>query len=185
MKNLVAALLFAALFAASTAQASILFGPSVSYTTTKSTDQTGFLSNVNDNVLLGEGKLGVLIEGTVFYIGGLYSYQSTSGDTKMSGNYYGPSAGIFDGAFALLGTYVMGGERTYTVTGGEEKISNASGFRVDMSYVAGIAGSIGIGPQLTYRDIKYTKSTPTSGVESSNTYQESGFYPSIILWFRF
>jgi len=181
MKILVAVLLFVA----TQAQASILIGPSVSYTTTKSTDQTGFLSNTNDNVLLGEGKLGILIEGSVIYFGGLYSYQSTSGDTKMSGNYYGPSLGIFDGAFALIGTYVLGGERTYPVTGGENKITNASGFRVDMSYVAGLTGSIGVGPQLTYRDIKYAKSTPANSVETSNTYQESGFYPSIVFWFRF
>lgn len=174
------------LFASAAAQASILFGPSVSYTTSKVTDQTGFLGgDSNSNLLLGEAKLGILIEGTAIYFGGLYSYQSTSGDAKISGQYYGPSLGIFDGAFALIGTYVLGGGRTYSVTGGDAKLNEASGFRVDMSYVAGIGSAIGIGPQLTYRDIKYAKSTGVGGTETSNPYQESGFYPSIIVWFRF
>jgi hypothetical protein len=170
----------------STAHASILFGPSVSYTTSKVNDQTGFAGgNSNSNELIGEAKLGVLIEGTVLYFGGLYSYQSTSGDSKVAGSYYGPSLGLFDGAFALIGTYVLGGGRTYTVTGGEAKLAEATGYRVDMSYVAGIGSAMGIGPQLTYRDIKYAKSQGVGGVETSNSYQESGFYPSIILWFRF
>ncbi len=174
------------LLAATSAHASILFGPSVSYTTSKVTDQTGFLGgNSNTNDLLGEAKLGILIEGTSIYFGGLYSYQSVSGDAKASGQYYGPSLGIFDGAFALIGTYVLGGGRTYTVTGGEAKLAEATGFRVDMSYVAAIGNAIGVGPQLTYRDLKYAKSTPVGGVETSNSYQESGFYPSIIFWFRF
>lgn len=168
------------------AEASILFGPSVSYTTSKVTDQTGFLGgDSSTSSLLGEAKLGLLIEGTVLYIGGLYSYQTDGGDSKVSGNYYGPSLGLFDGAFALIGTYVLGGGRTYTVGASEAKLGEASGYRVDMSYVAGIAGSIGVGPQLTYRDIKYAKSTPTGGSETSNSYQESGFYPSIVFWFRF
>jgi hypothetical protein len=173
-------------FAASVSQASILFGPSFSYTTSKVNDQTGFAGgNSNSNQLLGEGKLGILIEGTVLYIGGLYSYQTTSGDTKVTGNYYGPSIGLFDGAFALIGTYVLGGGRSYTLTGGEAKLNEASGYRVDMSYVAGIGSAIGVGPQLTYRDIKFAKSTPVGGTEASNPYQESGFYPSIVFWFRF
>lgn len=169
-----------------TAEASILFGPSVSYTTSKVTDQTGFLGgDSNTSSLLGEAKLGLLIEGTVLYIGGLYSYQSVGGDSKISGNYYGPSLGLFDGAFALIGTYVLGGGRTYPLGAGEAKLGEASGYRVDMSYVAGISSALGVGPQLTYRDIKYAKSTPAGGSETSNSYQESGFYPSIVVWFRF
>jgi hypothetical protein len=176
------------LVGSTSAQASILFGPSVTYTTVKTTDQTGFAGGDSNTSALGaDAKLGVLIEGTVLYIGGLYSYESTTGNsnTKMTGANYGPTIGLFDGAFALLGTYIMGGSRTYSAGSVDSKISNGTGFRVDMSYVAGLTGSIGVGPQLTYRDIKYTKSTPASGIETSNTFEESTLYPSIVFWFRF
>ena len=167
------------------AHASILFGPSIGYWSTKTTDQTGFLSTTNSSTLSADGKLGLLIEGTIFYIGGMYSYQSDSTDAvKMTGGYYGPSLGIFNGAFALIGTYILNGDRTYKQSGADYKLSNATGFRVDMSYVAGLTGSIGIGPQLTYRDIKYAKSTAPNAAETSNSYQESGVYPSIVFWFR-
>jgi hypothetical protein len=170
------------------AQASILFGPSVTYTSTKTTDQTGFLGgDSSSNALGADAKLGLLIEGSIFYIGGLYSYESAEGDggAKMTGSSYGPTVGLFDGAFALLGTYVMGGSRTYTTTSGDAKVDDGTGFRIDMSYVAGLTGSLGVGPQLTYRTIKYSKSTPVGGTETSNSYQESEISPSLIFWFRF
>jgi hypothetical protein len=170
------------------ANASILFGPSVTYQSVKSTDNTGLASgNQNSSALGADAKLGLLIEGTVFYVGGLYSYLSTTDtpDFKVTGAEYGPSAGIFNGAFALLGTYIMKADRTYSVSGSDAKISGGTGIRVDMSYVAGLTGSIGVGPQITYRSVKYTKSTPAGGLENDNTYEETSIYPSIIFWFRF
>jgi hypothetical protein len=179
---------FVVFFTSALADASILFGPSFSYQSVKSTDNTGLAGGAQNSSVLGvDGKLGILIEGTVFYIGGLYSYESTtaSSTAKVTGAAYGPTVGIFNGAFALLGTYILSADRTYSVSGSDSKISGGTGFRVDMSYVAGLTGSIGVGPQLTYRSIKYTKSTPAGGIENSNTYEESSIYPSIIFWFRF
>ncbi len=184
------AVFFSVVLASANADASILFGPSFSYQSVKSTDNTGIAGGTQNSSALGaDGKLGLLIEGTIFYIGGLYSYETTaasaSSDAKVTGMAYGPTVGVFNGAFALLGTYIMAADRKYSVSGLDAKISGGTGFRVDMSYVAGLTGSIGVGPQLTYRSIKYTKSTPAGGVENSNTYEESSIYPSIIFWFRF
>lgn len=170
------------------AYASILFGPAVTYQSVKSIDNTGSAGgNQNTNALGADAKLGLLIEGTIFYVGGLYSYESTAGDPNMKvvGSSYGPTVGIFNGAFALLGTYIINADRTYSVSSVDTKISKGTGFRVDMSYVAGLTGSVGVGPQVTYRSIKYAKTTSAAGIESLNTYEESTIYPSVVFWFRF
>lgn len=180
--------LIAAVTAAS-AQASILLGPAVTYQSVKSTDNTGFAGgNQNSNALGLDGHLGILIEGTIIYIGGVYDYLSNTptSDTKITGTEYGPTLGIFDGAFSILGTYLMSGQRTYTAADGTTAtLAQGTGWRADITYVAGFGPSLGVGPQLTYRTMKYAKSTPSSGTETSNTYEESSIYPSLVFWFRF
>lgn len=184
--NLVAASAF--VLVGSFGQASILFGPAARYSTVKTTDQTSFAGGTGESsVLAADAHLGILIEGTPIYIGGIYSYEATtSGSTdKMNGTNYGASVGYYQGAFSLIGTYLLGAERTYKSGNAEAKLSSGTGYRVDLAYVAGLTPSIGLGPQLTYSSMKFSKSTPSGGVESSNTYEVVRLDPSIVLWFRF
>lgn len=167
--------------------ASILFGPAVRYQTSKTTDQTGFAGGTHDTQsLTGDAHLGLLIEGTPLFVGGLYSLENTTTDSnKMTGSNYGPTVGYFSGAFAVLGTYIMSGERTYTVSNVESKLTNGLGFRVDVSYVAGLFSNIGVGPQITYRSVKYSKSQAGTAAQSDNTFEETSIDPALVFWFRF
>lgn len=169
------------------AQASILFGPAVRYQTLKSTDQTTFAGGTHDkSILAADGHLGILVEGTPLYIGGLYSFENSTTDAdKLSGSSYGPTIGYFSGAFAVLGTYLMSAERTYTISNVQSKLSNGQGFRADVSYVAGLTGSMGVGPQITYRSVKFAKSQAGAAAIGDSTYEETSIDPALVFWFRF
>ena len=174
-------------FLSGSAEASILFGPAVRYQTLKTTDQTTFAGGSHDKkVLAADGHLGVLIEGTPLYIGGLYTYESSNTDNdKMTGSNYGPTIGYFSGAFSVLGTYIMAGDRTYTVSNVESKLSNGLGYRVDIAYVAGLFSNVGVGPQITYRSIKYSKSQAGAAAQADNSFEETSIDPALVFWFRF
>ncbi len=174
---------------ATPAQASILFGPAVRYETLKTTDNgTGFAGGTNDsNQLVGDMHVGLLIEGTPVYIGGLYSYEAykMTSSNSFKGSSYGASVGYYSGALSLIGTYIIGGDRTYTNVNQDSKLSGGSGYRIDFAYVAGLTPAIGFGPQLTYQSIKYSKSQLFGSAETSNSFEVTSFTPGVVMWFRF
>lgn len=187
-KSLLAALIAVSCFATTAAQASILITPGLRYSSVKSDDQTGFLGGDSDtSQLSGDGRVGLVLDDAGIYLGGLYRYEGYTGDsdTKMTGTAYGASAGVVGRQFALIGTYILDGERTYKNGNAEAKLAKATGYQVDVMWVAGVTATFGIGPQLTYRNVKYAKSTPASAAETDNTYTETSIDPGIVLWWRF
>lgn len=183
--GLVACLFVAVISAAPDAEASIVITPGIRYQSIKSKDANGVVSESDSQVMAGDGRVGIAFDTAGIYIGGLYRYESTvSGDDKMKGTAYGASAGIISRQFALIGTYIMNAERKYT-TSSELDLREGTGFQVDAMYVAGITATFGIGPQLTYRDVKFKKAQVGSAAEVDTKYQETSIDPGIVLWWRF
>ena len=178
--------LVAAALVAPKAEASILIFPAARYESLKSSDTTGLVGNGDSRVLSADGRLGLVFDTAGIYLGGLYRYEdSMSGANKAKGTGYGASAGIVARQFAIIGTYILDAERTYSSGTVESKVSQGKGMQIDVMYVAGVTATFGIGPQLTYRDIKFARSTPSGGVENENTYQEKTIEPGIVFWWRF
>lgn len=177
--------LLVAALASSNANASIVITPGLRYQSTKSKDANGVMPETDTQVLAGDGRLGIAFDTAGIYLGGLYRYEQTiSGDDKMTGTGYGASAGIISRQFAVIGTYILNAERTYKTTS-ERDLTGGTGYQVDVMYVAGITAEFGIGPQLTYRNVKFTKSQIAPAAEVETKYTETSIDPGIVLWWRF
>lgn len=167
------------------AEASIVIIPGLRYQSTKASDANGVMPSSDTQVMAGDGRVGIAFDTAGIYIGGLYRYESTvSGDDKMTGTGHGVSAGIISRQFALIGTYMLAGERTYD-TNTERKLTGGSGYQIDVMYVAGVTDTFGIGPQLTYRDLKFSKSQTGGAAEVTTKYNEKTIDPGVVLWWRF
>jgi hypothetical protein len=169
------------------AEASFLFTPGVRYESVKIEDNAGIATDTDSHALTIDGRAGIVLDVAGIYVGGLYRYEDSvsGGSNKIKGSAYGPSAGIVTRQFALIGTYLLNGERTYSAGAAESKLSQGKGVQFDVMYVAGVTETFGIGPQLTYRDVKFEKSTPFGAVENDNTVTETTIEPGIVLWWRF
>jgi len=179
------ALLTAALtlVAPAAARADIVFFPGLGYTT--QTEKVGGTKTTDTKLIDGDGRLGWVSMSSGLYIGGMYKYEDGSGlDTKIKATSIGPSVGFISGGLAIVGTYFLQGTRDVTTSGVETQYKKGTGFQVDLAYMAGVSQSIFVGPQISYRSIKYTQST-SAGVTSDAQYELDTVQPTLAFLFKF
>lgn len=182
----------AVFFAGSYAQAGIVFSPNVYYATSDSKD-----ANSNTTTKSSETnfdlRAGFLMPMGV-YLGGIYSMTSAKTDTngatdKDEGTKMGASVGYMTGGFSLIAHYFLSAEKKLTASDGSSiKFKSGSGFGFDIGYHWMVAGNFGLGPELSYSSITYTKRTLTSGAVSTDVtknYELAEIMPKIGLWFVF
>lgn len=168
----------------SVASADIVFAPSV-YLQTEKVQVNGGTSSDN-RYLVVDFRLGYVFPENGLYIGGLYKMENdaySNGDLK--GYAAGPSIGYVNGAFSFIATYHVMAEKKYTFSGVETKYASGSGWQLDLSYAPQVSPNFGLGPILSYRDIKYSKTQVGGAAETSNTYEISGLTPGIMFYFNF
>jgi hypothetical protein len=154
--------LMAVLFVSSTVSAAVVFNPSVFYYTREDND-----SEFNQQII--NLKLGyVSPEG--LYLGVAYDMESrdygSASDTDRDS--LGGTIGYVSGGWQLLGTY-------YFQSDYEEE--EGTGYAVDVGYIFGLGGSMGIGPLLSYRHFTYD--------ENSSDTEHKNFLPAVQFQFTF
>lgn len=175
-------------FAGSTANAELVFAPAFRYESIKSTDNSGIVGSQDSRTLILDAKLGSAASSDGLYWGGIYRYEDTAfggGGAKISGSGIGPSIGYVSGAGSIIASYFILAERKLTSGGAENKLSQGAGLQIDVAWTPEISSNFGLGPQLTYRSIKYSKSQIGAGTETSNSYEETTIDPAIALWWKF
>lgn len=166
-------ILFTSVLLSTTAQAAIVFTPSLSYLEQKVTDENN-VTNKGKMVVV-DVRLGYVTDFGL-YIGGLYSIQDQELLTEASDSFFGPSIGYSKGNFLFVGTYYVYGERD--LTNGVGKYSGVSGFQLDLTYAIPVYENFSVGPQLTYYSVKFDE-VQNSGISSSSDYKTSGITPAV------
>jgi hypothetical protein len=159
-----------------TAEAEIVFSPSVSYFKTK--DESNGATAGESEVKAYDFKLGYL-DGSGLFLGGMYSMISYDDN---DGKAFGPTLGYshYSGFYALF-TYFLVAEQDISAT---QTLVEGMGPQIDVGWVFPITRMFMIGPQISYRSISYDK-IDNSGTESTLDYSRSQIMPYISLWFRF
>lgn len=166
-------------FFATAAQAELILSPALSYEERKIEDASGTTKTTETTV---DVRAGYSYPGG-FYIGGIYNSENTKIDASYDekGTHYGASVGYVSKTWNMIGSYIFGGERTYT--GGVKRI-DVSGPQVDLAYMFDLSGGAMLGPQLTWRSIEYTK-VEFAGVKTDSKYKITDVRPMIALMFMF
>jgi hypothetical protein len=124
-----------------------------------------------------------------FYVGGTYSYYSAAGTGSTTGKDtatgYGPTVGLQSKGFRLHVTYFVGGSREDDLGNSLTKYTSGSGYAAAISYLFNVSSSFALGPELTYRSIKYTKKQVGAGAETSVDHTDTDLSPYIALSFKF
>jgi hypothetical protein len=157
------------------AQAMDLYlSPAVTYRQDKTADQS--LNAATPTIVTDmatftvDGRAGLSFGG--FYLGGLYKYQNFKDNVSSvitNGFAAGPSLGYMAPGFNLLGTYITTGEFTSATAGVIKKYQKGSGFQIDLGFFFPLWRSFGFGPQLSYCEINYAKSSDVSGNDLNTT----------------
>lgn len=177
-----------ALFAGSIAKAELVFAPAFRYESIKSTDNSGVVGSQDTRTIILDAKLGSAPNSNGLYWGGIYRYEDTAfsgGGAKITGSGIGPSIGYVNGGGSIIASYFILAERKFTSGGSENKLSQGAGLQVDVAWTPQFSSNLGLGPQITYRSIKYSKSQIGAGTETSNSYEETTIDPAIVLWWKF
>lgn len=143
----------------------IIFAPAFNYT-------SDWVDNSETSSMMIDLRLGTLI-GTSFYVGGIYHIQrEDTGASNTNAYAAGPSAGIYLGNFALIGSYHLVSERK----SGSTEYTGGTGPQIDIAYVLDLGSSVKLGPQFTWREITYDKPT---------TIKFGSLRPYVALFFEF
>ncbi len=145
------------------------FMPSVMYLY-ESTKDSG--TTTQTSRLLGNLDLGYVFQGSPFYLGVTYDYDSktnsgSNSDKDTYGSYGGSLGLVTENIFMIFSYYFSSqydrvrGNTTTSFTGG-------SGFSVALGYLFEVASSVSIGPELIYREVKYSKTS--TGATADLTY---------------
>jgi hypothetical protein len=178
---------------APSAEAQIAFSPTVFYSdfNDKDDNSTSNASSSSKNMLI-DLRLGfMMLEG--IYVGGIYSTEQGSGssngvDTLRDGKRYGPSIGLILSDFNFLIHYFVSADLGTKSGSTQNDYSDGSGLQFDAGWKFMLFDIVGIGPQLTYRNINYKKATQTTSTGSSvgtNTYNRSETEPRLAFWVTF
>jgi hypothetical protein len=167
--------------------ASINFSPAFSYETYKtSTNTSGPMGTSDSKMLSIDARLGYVFDENGLYLGAMYRHENDSYISgEMSGSAYGPSAGYVKSGFSFIVTYQFSADRKYTFNGVESKLTQGHGVQVDLGYAPEISPGFGLGPQLTYRSIRYDKLQVGSGAEVSTADELTTLDPVFVVWFKF
>lgn len=130
-----------------------------------------------------DAKFGYVFSNS-FYLGGLYSTTTISGQTGYSPSVtgmgvtlgYHSNGWIFDATYFLSGTY-------NDVTAGTN-YTNGSGYGVDLGYNFMLSSSFYLGLELDYKSITYAKKE-VSSVSTDRNNTVAGYRPMINLGFMF
>lgn len=150
-------------FVSSTVQAAVVFNPSVFYYTREDND-----SEFNQQII--NLKLGYISDQGL-YLGVAYDMESREygdGASDTDRDSLGGTIGYVSGGWQFLGTYYFDSDY-------EEE--SGSGYAVDVGYIFGLGGSLGIGPLLSYRHFTYDD-------DGSDT-EHKNLLPSIQFQFTF
>jgi hypothetical protein len=172
--------------AGSSALAQVVFDPAVRHTKIKVTDASGVQGSIDTRQTVFDLKLGYLLAPHGVLVGGMYKIENANfrgGDSR--GYAIGPVVGWTDGRFLVAGTVFLTGERKLTTGGVETKYSSLAGYQLDLAYTCAITTSFGLGPQLTYRSVKFGKTAVGSAAESGQSLEETEMIPAIALHFAF
>lgn len=168
------------------ARAGLAFSPAVNYTTQKETDQSGILGHSDSKVMIIDFRLGYVFPENGLFLGGMYKLEnSTYSNGDMKGFAVGPSLGYVNGGFSFIATYHFMGERKYTFSGVEAKFTDGKGYQFDLAWAPEVSPNFGLGPQLTYRTIKYAQSQNGTAAATSNSYEVTTIAPAFVFWFKF
>jgi hypothetical protein len=164
----------------------IIFAPAVSYTKESVRNATNpvAVSTVEGKTLSADLKLAYL-HYSGLYLGGLYSLMNEDGlDGAVENRQrsFGPTLGYshYSGFYALFTYFLMSEYKD--VTG--DKFKDGMGAQVDLGWVFPLTSMFSIGPQLSYRAIKYDKAS-ISGADQTVDVTISDFRPYVSLWFQF
>jgi len=154
-----------------------VFNPAFMYLYSNTTD--GGSTSTTSRVL-ADISLGYKFSSPI-YLGGLYSYDSTSTTSSSSTTTdtfgsYGPSLGLLTDNVYLIFTYFVAS----TETTSNHSYSSGSGFQVVLGYKFDMGSSWGLGPQVNYRSLAYTKDG-----NSTVDHHYTTLLPYVSLWFTF
>lgn len=185
---LVLGFVFGLLFG-STAHAEFGFSPTVHYSQNKITDEvSGASTTSSDSVYQTlDFRIGYIAPATGLWLGGMYTMEraTVSTNSEFSGSGYGPSVGFLRNGFNFIGTYVLSAERTYTNSGVTTKYRDGKGYQLDFGYYFLITQGFGLGPQFTYKTIKYSKTQVGAAAETSDTRDVTSLEPYLAFFFLF
>lgn len=161
------------------ASAMYLINNNTNGNTTTSTNQT-----------LLDGVAGYRFSSPLF-LGGLYSYDSTSSTTTNSPTStnvytsYGATVGLDTGDWYLLGTYIIGSEDDNTSNNIKTAYTGGSGYQFSLGYRIMVTSNFGIGPEVTYRYLSYTTQQVGGAASTSATVNHTALLPYISFTYAF
>ncbi|MBK7842152.1 MAG: hypothetical protein IPJ71_00435 [Bdellovibrionales bacterium] len=116
------------------------------------------------------------------YFGGIYGVVGEDdGTNDVSDNYLGVSIGYRSSGWQLTAHYFLSAEDEQSAT---SQLTGGSGIGIDLAYLWSINTTFAIGPQLTYRNLKYTK-YETGGSETTVDVTNSYSLPYIVFALNF
>ena len=164
---------------ASLAQAGFVFTPSITYMTQDVDDGT---TPQDVKLTLIDMRLGYIMDFGL-YVGGMYSIQDQDIFSNDSSDaFFGPSVGYYNSGFFAVATLFIHGEKDFSQ--GNTKLTNVSGFQVDLSYLTPITDGVFLGPQLTYQSVEFAEAE-VAGVSSSTNFSFTSVSPYFSLLFMF
>lgn len=171
--------------ASSQAFADYIFGPALSYETLK--EEVDGSTTDDTKMLTLDLRLGYVFNQNGLYVGAMYKLEKDDfqgGD--LNGYALGPSIGyVNSNGFSALVTYHIMAERKYTSSGTEAKYSSGQGYQLDIAYAPEITSGFGIGPQMTYRYVKFEKQKIGPAPETSTSREITSLDPTLVFWFTF
>ena len=171
-------------FAAPLARAEFVLFPGLGYTT--QTVKSNGTKTVDTKLVSADGRLGYMAMGSGLYIGGMYKYESGTGDsTTVKAVSTGASLGFVKSGFSLIGTYFLQGTRDVTTAGVEKQYKKATGFQVDVAFMAAFSEAFFVGPQISYRSMKYAESSTLGVTNTSENYQLDTIQPTLAFLLKF
>lgn len=142
-------------------------------------------STVSSSQYLADVNLGYHFSGGPFFLGGNYSYDSTSttsnsvsvNDTYSS---FGPTVGLIsDSVYFLLTYFAVSSETKPSTT-----YSPGSGFQATLGYKFDLGSNWGLAPELSYKNLAYTQ-VSTGGASVTSDRKHSTLLPLVALWYTF
>lgn len=159
--------------------ADYIFAPSL---TVSSPDVSGGTDNTQLSSI--DAKFGYTFDYGL-YVGALYALgkeKNSQTGVDATSFVFGPSVGFNMWNVYAITTYHIFGERD--LSAGGIKYANATGVQVDLGYVFSLTNTVSLGPQVTYRDVRFNDKQ-VQGLSEADSFQWTGITPYISLWLNF
>jgi hypothetical protein len=181
-----AIMLFLALGLSHVVQAQVAFDPAITYRQTKITDQSGAVGDSDASQSAIDLKLSYFFREQSLFVGGIYKLENSDFTGGTSRGYLvGPVIGWRNNGWMVDASYQFIGERVEKIGGTETKFTEPGALQIDAAYTYMVTPRFGLGPQLTYRDVKYDKSNVGSAGKTSAYLKDRTFEPYIAMHFDF